>query len=242
MGLCLHAGAQHKTRKQIEELPLGLPMGNRHVIRPFINDIVLVDHYLGEYGLRVRDEAYGVTFNDNGLPARFFGAMEIESSNTEFALTVGLRGSYDQTLPRGLAVGSRVFVCDNLAFSSDIVMHTRQTTFVENRIPEMLRKAVSQIPQLADKQAGDFNNYKEMRILHKDGDALLMQCLRKEVLTMTQFAKAVEFWDKSEDDSVWGLYNVVTAAIKPNVDKPNMLNAWKRGIGLTDIINERYYG
>nr|MBS0019438.1 hypothetical protein [Gammaproteobacteria bacterium] len=48
---------------------------------------------------------------------------------------VGLRGSYDQTLPRGLAVGSRVFVCDNLAFSGEVTIKTKQTTFIGQRLP-----------------------------------------------------------------------------------------------------------
>jgi hypothetical protein len=239
MGLCLHAGAIHKSRAQIAELPLAAPMGNRHVIRPFIDDIVLVDTLLSRQGLVINDEAYGVSFID-GKPAKFFGVMEMASKNTEFALTVGLRGSYDQTLPRGLAVGSRVFVCDNLAFSSDITLHTRQTTFIGERLPEMLRQAVEKIPGLAEHQEQQFDRYKSIRFDHSKGDAILMQCFRREVLNNNQFAKAVELWDKFDYGTAWDLYNVVTAAIKPPPDKPHVLNAWTRSIGLTEVMKETF--
>jgi hypothetical protein len=213
-------------------------MGRHHVIRPFIDDILLIEEYLGKEGLQVCDEAFGVTFNE-GLPAKFFGAMEINSMNKEFALAVGIRGSYDQSLPRGLAVGSRVFVCDNLAFSSDIVLTTRQTTYINDRMPFMLREAISEIPLLAHRQEKDYANYKGICITPRDGDTLLLQCLRKEVINTQQFARALASWDTMPGNStVWDLYNVVTAAIKPPADKPNILNAWTRGIGLTDIINK----
>ena len=146
MGLLLHAGANAIDRAALAALPLPNARGPRHTVRPFIADIELVDRYLGDNGFVIREEAFGVKTDTKGLPSQFFGALEVAPRVLEgefipandFALTVGIRGSYDQSLPRGLAVGSRVFVCDNLAFSAEVTVNTKQTTFIGQRIERLL--------------------------------------------------------------------------------------------------------
>jgi glycerol-3-phosphate responsive antiterminator len=59
---------------------------------------------------------------------------------------VGIRGSYDQSMSRMLGVGSRVFVCDNMAFSTEVSIATKQTTNIGSRLPGLMRAAVAQIP------------------------------------------------------------------------------------------------
>mgnify|MGYP000432983992 CR=1 FL=1 len=159
MSLCLHAGAERITRDQLAALPLPPSMGPRHVVRPFIADVEMIDGFLQEAGFALVDESYGVKTKD-GMPTQMFGAIEIRPKTLEgqfipaetdksFALTIGLRGSYDQTLPRGLAVGSRVFVCDNTAFrASDAVVQfsRKHTKFILRDFPKMCIDKVAELP------------------------------------------------------------------------------------------------
>lgn len=253
MTLCLHAGAHHVSRDQLAQLPIPAARGSRHVVRPFIDDVELVTEYLGNVGLIVKEEAFGVKTID-GVPAQFFGALEVAPKvltgeyigKDDYALTIGLRGSYDQSLPRGLAVGSRVFVCDNLAFSGEVNVHTRQTTFIGDRLPRLLQAAVHQVPALAEHQARRFDAYRDKQLKPRVGDAALIELVRRQVINPSQLGKAIQEWDEpshkehaEQGHSVWRLHNAVTEAIKPaNPERAHILPAWDRTVKLTQFLDE----
>lgn len=112
-GLMLHCGADRLTRHQLADPPVPAPRGTRHVDRPFIEDVELVRDRFTREGIIVEDEGYGVKFDKaTHDPLQFFGIMTITiqgfNGDGSYGLMVGLRGSYDQTLTRALAVGSHV--------------------------------------------------------------------------------------------------------------------------------------
>ena len=257
MSLCLHAGASAIDRAGLAVLPLAQPRGSRHIIRPFIEDVELVDHFLSGEGYAITDEAFGVKTGNDGLPTQFFGALEIRprvltgeylpaAGDDTFALTVGIRGSYDQSLPRGLAVGSRVFVCDNLAFSGEVTVTTKQTLNVADRLPTLLRDAVARIPGVAEQQNRRFDAYRNHQIKSRAGDAILIECVRRGILNPSNVGAAIKEWDEprhaehaAQGYSVWRLFNAVTEAIKPaNTERAHILPAWDRTTKLTQYLDE----
>lgn len=253
MSLMLHAGAHAINRDQLAALPLPNARGARHAIRPFINDVEIVADCLNEFGFEIGEEAYGVK-TAAGLPTQFFGAIEVRPKALvgevipadEFALTIGMRGSYDQSLPRGLAVGSRVFVCDNLAFSGEVNLHTKQTTYIGQRLPAMLRDAVARVPQMAQAQVVRFDAYKNSAIKPRVGDAALIEMVRREIINPSQLGRAIQEWDQpthpehaAHGFSVWRLMQSVTEAIKPvNPDRAHIPAAWDRTMKLTSFLDE----
>src|SRR5205085_10337654 len=75
-------------------------------------------------GYEVRSEKYALARAD----ARFFGVLDLATPLAEgVALSVGVRNSVDKSFPLGFAAGSRVFVCDNLAFRSDLLVRRKHT-------------------------------------------------------------------------------------------------------------------
>jgi hypothetical protein len=257
MSLCLHAGAASIDRAGLAALPLAQPRGARHVIRPFVEDVELVDHFLAGEGYLIADEAFGVKTGTDGLPSQFFGALEIRprvltgeyipaAGDKEFALTVGIRGSYDQSLPRGLAVGSRVFVCDNLAFSGEVTVTTKQTLNIADRLPALLRDAVARIPAVAAQQNVRFDAYRNASLKPRAGDAILVECVRRGILNPSNIGQAIKEWDEprhaehaAQGYSVWRLFNAVTEAIKPaNPERAHILPAWDRTTKLTQYLDQ----
>ena len=139
-GIMLHCGAEAMDRSELATLPVAEPMGKRHYIRPFIDEVNDITGLLSANGISISEESFGVKMKE-AMPTQFFGLMELDFSevvNMDYALTIGLRGSYDQTLPRGMVVGSNVFVCDNLCFSGEVSMKTKQTLNINRRIHELL--------------------------------------------------------------------------------------------------------
>jgi hypothetical protein len=243
----LHCGANSIDRNALAALPLPPAMGPRHVVRPYIDDLEIVEHALADYGLAVNDEAFGIT-KDGG---RFFGVLECapiegEYISKDYGLMVGLRGSYDQSIARGLAIGSRVFVCDNLAFSGEVNILTRQTTNIADRIPALLRNAVAQLPQLAEHQQARFEAYRNTAMTPRQGDAMLVELMRKEVLTSNSIKRAVAEWDEpshpehaEQGHSIWRMHNAVTEALKPaNADRFAIPALWERTTKMTKFFDE----
>lgn len=251
-GLMLHCGADHISREELATLPLPEPKGARHVIRPFADDVELVRERFVHEGVLVEDEGYGVKYDKHTrLPAQFFGVLAITipglATDDSYGLMVGLRGSYDQTLTRALAVGSQVFVCDNLAFSGEIEVRTRQTLNIGDRIHGLMADAIARIPAMAESQQTRFDRYRNANILRGLGDAVLVDMVRHGALPPSKLGKALEEWDepshdehKAEGFTLWRLHNAVTEAIKPsNPERAAVPATWHRTRIMTDILDKR---
>jgi hypothetical protein len=79
---------------------------------------------------------------------RFFGTLDLTSLITEgIALAVGIRSSIDKSFPIGWCAGSRVFVCDNLSFHSEVVISKKHTKFGQERYREGIAGAVSALSE-----------------------------------------------------------------------------------------------
>ena len=254
MGLRLHAGAQHITRADLALLPTPEPLGRHHVIRPVIADVEIIADCLDREGFMISDESFGVSYDEKHDPAKFFGVLELRPKSLqgdvitakEYALDIGIRGSYDQSLGRGMAIGSRVFVCDNLAFSGDITINTKQTTNIGDRIYGMLRDAVSQVAPLAALQDKRFELYHDFEMKPRTGDAALVEMVRLGVLNPSQVGKAIQEWDTPSHEehavdgfTVWRLQQAVTEAIKPsNPERPHVMAAWDRTTKMTQFLDK----
>jgi len=240
----LHCGAEVISRDELGMLPIPPSKGSRHVIRPFIEDIELITNLLGRNGLSLKSEGYGVKHKE-GVPAQFFGLMEVELEGDylgrDYGLTIGLRGSYDQTLTRGMVVGSNIFVCDNLCFSGEIDIRTKQTTFIGQRIKTIMIDAVSRIPALAIRQDEKFTRYKEVDVGRDGVNDTIIEMVRDGTLNPSHVGKVLKEWDTPKHPehaqyghSVWRFHNAVTEAIKPtDQGRANVLNVMDRTIPLT---------
>jgi hypothetical protein len=122
MTLMLHAGATPVDYAGLRLLPVPVAT-ETHVPIAHSAVVDMVKYSLGFYGHEVLTEDYGVT-PDGG---RFFGVLSLRSKYGDYTDTVGLRNSHDKRFPIGISFGSRVFVCDNLAFSGDHVIKRRHT-------------------------------------------------------------------------------------------------------------------
>ena len=139
MTLMLHKGAQEVGYDVLRTLDLPeatrshVPIGHHEVVD-------MVRYSLGFYGHEVTDEAHSVTPDG----ARYFGLLTLKSAYGDYTDTVGLRNSHDKTFPIGIAFGSRVFVCDNLAFVGDHVVRRKHTAKAKRDLPGLMAEIVDQ--------------------------------------------------------------------------------------------------
>jgi len=249
MGLMLHCGAEHVDEAVLETLPVPSAMGNRHVILPFHEDVSMVKDRLEAIGGVIEESAFGVKFGEY-YPKQFFGLLGVRFSGVHtddsYQVVVGLRGSYDQSLPRGMAMGSRVFVCDNLAFSGEVSVYTKQTTNIRSRLPGLIAGAIDQLPQLAMHQQEKFEKYRNFLLDPVEADHLMVELVRRGAILPSSIGRILQEWDvpshreHAEDGkSLWTFHNAVTEASKPtNPEKSGIPSLWGRTQIMTQFFDE----
>jgi len=206
-------------------------MGARHNPYPFHRYVDQVEESLRFHGFDIVDQEYVVTADDQ----QFFGMMEIQQHATNldvvaekgWTIQVGLRGSHNQTLPRGLLLGSRVIVCSNLCFHGNIgQFKTKQTTSISSRLPFLIRECLTHVPEMVDSQERVFDRMKDREMKIQQGDSALVQMYRRGGFSSPQLTHAINEWkDPSFDHgppSVWRLMNAGTEALKPTGANVNM--------------------
>ena len=220
------------SRAILHNLPVPAPQGPRHRpigFGPYADEVV---EALNLNGLRTVQEEYAVSNDGN----RMFGVLEVEPLEGElitaddWKLLVGVRGSHDQKISRGLTLGSQILVCSNLCFSGNLgTFHTKQTTNIWSRLPGLIGEAVKRIPEAAQRQELEFNRFKEVELIPRHGDAALVELYRREAMTAAQLGHAIQEWDTpshvehaEHGHSLWRLHNAFTESLKPTGQTVNM--------------------
>jgi len=221
------------SRSDLAHVQTPPALGRFHQPYPFAAYVDDVTEALDRIGYEVHAEEYEVTPDQQA----FFGALEIAPREVEgeyipagHRTLVGVRGSHNQRIPRGLVLGSQVMVCSNLCFSGNIASFvSKQTKYLHRRLPGLINGAVENIPALVEQQNQTFDRYKDYEFGNpRHGDAALVEIFRQGGLSAAQLGKAVREWDKPCHDehaehgySAWRLLNSVTEALKPGGERVN---------------------
>src|SRR5436190_11960091 len=127
-----------------------------HVPIPHFRVVDLMKNTLAMYGHEVTEQHFGIT--EDGM--RFFGLLSLKSSYGGYEDTVGLRNSHDKSFPIGVGFGSRVFVCDNLAFIADHVVKRKHTANAKRDLPGLIGELVEPLALQREAQAKSFITYR----------------------------------------------------------------------------------
>lgn len=236
------------TRSELALVETPEALGRFHRPISYSDYVDMVTDSLVSNGLKVSSEEYAIT-KDGG---RMFGMMEVSALEGElitaddWKLTVGLRGSHDQKIGRGIALGSQVMVCSNLCFHGDVgTFKTKQTINALQRLPNMINAAVQRIPELAHQQERVFDRYKNQEFKPRWGDAAMVELYRRDALTSAQLGKAVDEWHNpsfiehgEHGNSVWKAFNAATEAVKPTGHNPNMELVRQRTENISQFFND----
>lgn len=244
-GLILHCGASRIERHELMAMPEPKAQGERHQPVHHGDYVEMVDAALKDAGLTVAEEAFGVTREG----ARFFGMMRITGPSIvdggdEYGFTLGLRGSHDRSLDRSLAAGGHVFVCDNLAFSGDHRVGTRQTTNVLDRLPEMIRGLIFEAGGWSERLAEQYDSYKRKMLTAEKADALLTGMVRRGVVVPSEMGRLIDAWDSPphaefEEPNVWRAFNAATEVLKPrNPETPRIATLAPKTVKLHELCDE----
>ena len=217
--LMLHCGAQLADPILVAACPTPEPTDTWQPI-PHGRLLGLVTDTLERNGLEVVNQAHALGRDGD----RYFGLLEVRNGQPveDYSLVVGLRNSHDQSYPAGLVVGSSVLVCDNLAFSGEIVLARRHTRFIDRDLPQLVNRAVGQLGDLRQQQDKRIDAYKHTRLTDTRAHDLFVRSVDSRVLPVTKLPNALkEFREPSHheflDDgkrTAWTFFNAVTETLK----------------------------
>lgn len=218
--LVLHCGARSISRDELNTIQAPAPTATWCPV-PYNRLVSEVERSLAASKMRIVNEAYGVTDKN----ARMFGLLQVANcqDTKDYAYVIGLRGSIDKSLAEGVAVGSSVFVCDNLAFSSEIVFRRKNTVNVLEDLPALVDTAIGQLSARWNDQGTRIEAYKNKGLTKRDAMVLTMEAAEADVFP---WAKGWDIFQEFQNPrheefrggTLWGFFNAVTENLKPRKD------------------------
>ena len=230
LNLLLHCGGHAVDRAAIDTCPTPTPTDTWQPV-PHGTLLDLVERTFHHHGLQITQQAHALNRDGD----RYFGLMQLspqierDTDEQGYAFVVGLRNSHDQSFPASLVIGSAVFVCDNLAFSGEVVLARRHTRFIIRDLPEMVDRAVGQLGELRVNQDRRIEAYQETPVTAPQAHHLLVSMLDAKVLPVTRLPSALDEFRRPSHETflgddgkptAWTLMNAVTKSIKGrNLDR-----------------------
>jgi hypothetical protein len=215
-GLMLHCGAQYVDRAALDNVATPehtdswKPIGHAD----FVN---LIEDRLAEAGFTIVDQAFGLGKNE------LFGMFGVRSKHrfSDFETVVGFVNSLAKRIARKMALGGRVFVCDNLCFSGEVQIRRKNTKYVDNDFVPMIDEAIAKIVDAEALQGERYEAYKSVTFNATEADHIIVEMLRRDIVNPQRISKVVEQWDAPDHEefartgnSAWRMFNAATEALK----------------------------
>jgi hypothetical protein len=174
--------------------------------------ISLVEDTMQHHGWKIAKSEFALNHEDHQM----FGVYNLEAENkSDHTLALGIRNSTDKSLPAGLACGSRVFVCDNLAFSAELVMTRRHGINIMDHLPSLVDAAIKRFKYAADDQTKEFGWWKSLAIDVPRATDLICKAVERKVIAPRAIMDVRgEFinprFPEFQEQNAWNLFNAFT--------------------------------
>lgn len=214
--LILHCGGKAADRLALAEVIVPEQTDTYHPV-PHLNLVEKIDGIARDLLHRelVR-ESFGLAREGKQM----FGVLTYRNGDDEdMGLSIGIRNSYDKTMSIGVALGGRVFVCDNLVIAGQIRIVRKHTQGVWEAIENMAIGTLYRYQPTWEALQSDVEAMKQVKIGNLHGHELLGRLIGADVLSPRQIPVAYREWDHPtfpdfEYRNIWSLYNACNQALK----------------------------
>ncbi len=222
MSLMLHSGANPVSYDELRAVQLPAAT-DTHVPVAHHEIVELMRYTLGFHQHEIAEEHHAITPDG----ARYFGVLCLRSPYGDYTDMLGLRNSHDKSLPIGIAFGSRVFVCDNLAFSADHVIKRKHTVRAKRELPGLLSEIIIPLKDQRLAQNTRLLAYREQPLRDDIVDRAIMSMYRKDIIGVQAIAHVLKAYEEPPHDwgdkTAWRLFNAATFALAGKVaEKPDL--------------------
>jgi len=214
--LLLHAGGWSATMAQLLLVPVP-PATDTYVPVPYDRLVEEVKVQLPRFGLHVSREEYGLAREGRQM----FGVLSCKNGqpDADYCLAIGLRSSYDRSLSVGLVAGTRVFCCDNLAFSGEVQAARKHTVNVLRDLPNLVYGMIVSVYEQRGRIDGEIAAMKARTVPTPEAHHVMVEAVRQRVISASRLPAVLREWDQPrhpefEPRTAWSLFNAFTEVHK----------------------------
>lgn len=182
---------------------------------PYPRLVEEVKLHIPRFGLTIEDERYALARDGNQM----FGTLTCRNGHVaDWGLAIGIRSSYDRSLAVDLVAGSRVFVCDNLAFHGETQVSRKHTVNVFRDLPDLIYRMLSAVSAMKAKMSDEIEVMKGTRLTPGQAHHIMVSAVRKNALPASRLPKVIEAYDELDNSdfeasTAWSLFNAFTGVI-----------------------------
>jgi hypothetical protein len=237
--LILHTGGVASTREQVFNARTPEPEGKFYPLshKDYVESVLT---FLDENRFKVIKEEHGLAKEDD----RYFGLLHLQHEdhvNPTYGWCLGLRNSHDHSISTRLAAGTKVFVCDNLAFSGEVNMARKHTKYAMRDLKHLLSRAIGQLGALYTHTEQRYSNYQQREIDNADANDLIIRAVQTQAINPMDIMSVVDGWHKPEHKefeprTLWSLFNAMTGIRKETRSATRMVARGEALHGLFDSV------
>lgn len=216
--LCLHRGAKRCGREDLvraaEHTP---PATSSFYPVSHIDLLTTVDQQLHAAGFGIASEDLAM----HGVE-RFFAILNLDCEILpEIRLSVAVVNSIDMSLSMRFLAGNRVFCCDNLSLSSDLMpaVAKKHTRFGISRYVEAIARSCQGLPQFVTAEARRIEFMQHTCLQPFEAEAWMIRAYEEGILSTRTLPLAIEQYrrpqfDWGDSDRLWFAFNCITTAMQ----------------------------
>jgi len=222
--LMLHRGGWEATKADLASAPVPEPTSSYHPVAygRFVEEVEL---HVPRFGLAVQSSQFALARDGSQM----FGVLTCANGHNagDYALAIGLRNSYDRSLSVGLVAGTRVFCCDNLAFSGEVAMTRKHTANVFRDLPDLIYRMLSQVTVLKTRTDEEIVGMKVLPMPPERAHHVMVAAIRAGISPASRLPKIIQAWDEPKHEefvprTAWSLFNAFTEVLKSGPPRQQM--------------------
>jgi len=214
--LVLHAGGWNATEAEVNAVALP---ERTSTYTPVPHNRVLdqLRSVLPMHGMKLERLQLGLAAEGR----RMFGVADVVNGTgrPDWGIAIGIRNSYDKSMALNLCAGSRVFVCDNLAFHGEVMLRRRHVGAVDHELPSMVAELVAGVVDFKAAMTAQIDAFKVAEIDNKRAHDVACLALRAGVVPAQGLPGVLDQWyapkhAEFEPRTAWSLFNAFTEVAK----------------------------
>lgn len=220
--LLIHSGAERVSREDLMQVRTPAPVDRWYPI-PHAEVVTNVERALDTFGLTVTAEEHALW--KHGY--RYFAVLQVQNGTPDaggWSMVIGVRNSHDKSFAAGIVLGSRVFVCDNLAFSGEVRFARKHTRYIRRDLSGIVMRAVGhKLFTLKEKQIERHEAYTNRLIDDRTAHDIIVRSVDAKVIPNAKIAKVLGEWrepsfEEFQARTLWSLFNAFTFALKGSAE------------------------
>ena len=229
--LIAHAGATKVGRDVLQALPKPEPKGPRHHPVPHIDLVESIERAASDRGLEIDREEFAVQRGADLI----FGVMDFKRVPGMFdrllpgedgCLSLGFRAGNGRRMSLQAVAGARVFVCDNLCFSGDMIALQRKHTTGLNLDVE-IDAALDRYLAHAGKLSDELNRLGDTEVSDDEAKVVIFDAFEGGALPPTKLPHVIANYfhptaamTDCQPRTLWGVHNACTRIVRDMKPRP----------------------